>query len=324
MSQLTSTRKTYKPFQYPWAYDYFLQSEQMHWLPTELDFTEDIEDWKTKMTESEKKFISHVLRFFTQGDIDIAAAYINNYMPVFVAPELRMMLSSFAAREATHIAAYSHLIESLGLPETTYSEFFQYEEMRKKHDYMASFIGDSPETIAQQLAVFSAFGEGLQLFSSFAMLVNPSRFGKLKGVGQIIAWSQADESLHTEAMIRLFRTLVEENPDIWTDVLKKDIYDACRSMVDLEDAFIDLSFGMTDQEGLSREELKHYIRYIADRRLISLGMKTEYGVSRNPLPWMEGLLGVTQTNFFEQRAVDYAKGALTGSWKDVWKNTEKI
>jgi ribonucleoside-diphosphate reductase beta chain len=205
------------------------------------------------------------------------------------------------------------------MPETTYNEFLQYAEMKEKHDYITEFIRQDSGTIAQQIAVFSAFTEGMQLFSSFVMLLNFARFGKMKGMGQIIAWSIADESLHCESMIKLFREFIKENRDIWTDDLKSQIYTVAEKMVYLEDKFIDLAFGINnEQEGLTKEEVKQYIRYIADRRLISLGMKGIFKVKKNPLPWVDGMLGVTHSNFFEQKVVDYAKGALTGSWEEVW------
>lgn len=317
-TKLTSARPYFKPFTHPWAFDAFMQSEQMHWLWSEVPMLEDVADWKTKLTSAEKEFLTHVFRFFTQSDLDVAGAYINNYLPVFPQPEFRMMLSSFAAREATHVAAYSYLIETLGMPETTYNEFFQYKEMRDKHDFIEQFKKQDSNTIVQQIAVFSAFTEGLQLFSSFVMLLNFSRFGKMKGMGQIISWSIADETLHCESLIKLFREFIKENRDIWTDELKKQIYDAARKMVELEDNFIDLAFGVNTMEGLTKEDLKLYIRYIADRRLISLGMQSEYKVKKNPLTWVDSMLGITHTNFFEQKVTDYSKGTLTGDWNDVW------
>jgi ribonucleoside-diphosphate reductase beta chain len=232
-----------------------------------------------------------------------------------------MMLMGFAAREALHIAAYSHLIETLGLPETMYNEFLAYQEMKEKHDYVMdlSSRNGTKENTARHIAVFSAFTEGMQLFSSFIMLLNFPRTGKMKGMGQIVTWSIVDETMHAENMIKLFKTYVQENPEIWNDELKGSIYTIAEKMVELEDNFIDLAFGINEMEGLSKEEVKKYIRYIADRRLISLGMKGIFKVKKNPLPWVEEMINApTHTNFFENRATDYAKGATTGSWDDIW------
>ena len=320
-SRMTDERTYFKPFNYAWAYDAWLKHEQSHWLHSEVPMLEDVKDWKKKLTKEEKQFLTHIFRFFTQGDIDVAGGYVNNYLPYFPQPEIRMMLLGFAAREALHVAAYSHLIETLGLPETTYNEFMEYAEMKEKHDYVLNISGQNTtkENTATHIAVFSAFTEGMQLFSSFIMLLNFPRHGKMKGMGQIVTWSIVDETQHTENMVKLFRTYIEENREIWNDELKGRLYTIAERMVELEDKFIDLAFQMGAMEDLSAEDVKKYIRYIADRRLISLGLKGQFKVKRNPLPWVEEMINApTHTNFFENRATDYAKGALSGDWGDVW------
>jgi ribonucleoside-diphosphate reductase beta chain len=323
---LTDERSYFKPFNYPWAYDAWLKHEQSHWLHTEVPMVEDVKDWKKKLTDEERYFLTNIFRFFTQGDIDVAGGYVKNYLPYFPQPEVRMMLMGFAAREALHIAAYSHLIETIGMPESTYSDFLEYQEMKEKHDYVleiSSKNGDRAST-ATHIAVFSAFTEGMQLFSSFIMLLNFPRHGKMKGMGQIVTWSIVDETMHAESMIKLFRTYIEENRDIWTDELKGKIYSIAERMVELEDKFIDLTFSMGEMEDLTPEQVKKYIRYIADRRLISLGMKGLFKVKRNPLPWVESMINApTHTNFFENRSTDYAKGAMVGKWDDVWGDASK-
>jgi len=319
--KITDDRAYFKPFAFPWAYDAWLKHEQSHWLHSEVPMAEDVNDWKKKLTKEEKQFLTHIFRFFTQGDIDVAGGYVKNYLPYFKQPEVRMMLLGFAAREALHVAAYSHLIETLGMPETTYSDFMEYAEMREKHDYvmeLSSKNGDK-ESTAKHIAVFSAFTEGMQLFSSFIMLLNFPRMGKMKGMGQIVTWSIVDETQHAESMMRLFKEYIKENPEIWNDELKSQIYTICERMVELEDKFIDLAFGTQAITGLTADEVKEYIRYIADRRLIGLGMRGIFKKKKNPLPWVEEMINApTHTNFFENRATDYAKGALSGKWDDVW------
>ena len=320
-SNLTDTRDSFKPFNYPWAYDAWLNHEQSHWMHTEVPMVEDVKDWKMKLNAEEKQFLTHIFRFFTQGDIDVAGGYVNNYLPYFPQPEVRMMLLGFAAREALHIAAYSHLIETLGLPETMYNEFLAYAEMKAKHDYVLNISqqNTTKENTAKHIAIFSAFTEGMQLFSSFIMLLNFPRHGKMKGMGQIVTWSIVDETQHCEGMIKLFRTYIQENNEIWNDELKGELYTIAEQMVLLEDRFIDLAFAMGAMENLSAADVKQYIRYITDRRLISLGLKGIMKVKKNPLPWVEEMINAPiHTNFFENRATDYAKAAQTGSWEDVW------
>ena len=191
--------------------------------------------------------------------------------------------------------------------------------MAAKHEYVNSSplkLNDK-QSIAKNLAIYSGFTEGLQLFSSFVILLNFSRFGRMKGMGQIVTYSIRDESLHVEAMTKLFREFIKENLDLWTDDFKKEIYQVCREMVKLEDKFLDLVFKMGDIQGLSKEEMKQYIRYIADRRLLQLGLKPNYGVKNNPLNWLDDVLGVEHQNFFEGRATTYMKGGIKGNMETV-------
>ena len=319
--KLTDERTYFKPFNYAWAYDAWLKHEQSHWLHTEVPMIEDVKDWKTKITAEQKYFLTNIFRFFTQGDIDVAGGYVNNYLPYFPQPEIRMMLSGVAAREALHIAAYSHLIETLGMPTNTYQEFAEYQEMADKHEYfikLSESNGDK-RSVATNIAAFSAFTEGMQLFSSFIMLLNFPRHGLMKGMGQIVTWSIVDETLHAENMIKLFRTYIEENKSIWNDKTKSEIYKIATKMTELEDKFIDLSFAMGDMPDLTADDVKGYIRYICDRRLISLGLKGIWKARTNPLPWVEEMINApTHGNFFENRVTDYAKGALAGDWQEVW------
>jgi ribonucleoside-diphosphate reductase beta chain len=174
--------------------------------------------------------------------------------------------------------------------------------------------------VAKTLAVFGGFTEGLQLFASFAILMNFPRFNKMKGMGQIVTWSARDETLHTNSTVRLFRTFVDENPEIWTDETRQDLYKACETVVTHEDAFIDLAFEMGGVEGLDAEEVKQYIRYIGNRRLTQLGLNPIYEVEKNPLPWMDEMLnGIEHTNFFENRATEYSKASTKGSWDEAFE-----
>jgi ribonucleoside-diphosphate reductase beta chain len=171
------------------------------------------------------------------------------------------------------------------------------------------------------MAVFGGFTEGLQLFASFAMLMNFPRLNKMKGMGQIVTWSIRDESLHCEGMIKLFHTFAAETGALTKDVAD-DIIDCCQTVVKLEDKFIDLAFEMGPVEGMTSEDIKAYIRYIADWRLGQLGLPKIYGTEEHPLPWLTEITnGVEHANFFEARATEYAKGATIGSWhgdEGVW------
>jgi ribonucleoside-diphosphate reductase beta chain len=205
------------------------------------------------------------------------------------------------------------------MPEIEYQAFLRYKEMKDKFDYMQNFATNDRTEIAKTLAAFGAFTEGLQLFASFAILLNFPRFGKMKGMGQIITWSVRDETLHCMSIIRLFRTFVQENPEIWTEELRRDIYLICATIVEHEDAFIDLAFEQGPVQGLTGQEVKDYIRYIADRRLVQLGLDPLFQTSSNPLPWLDEMLNaVEHANFFENRATEYSRASTRGTWEEAF------
>ena len=316
---LLEERIEYKPFKYPWAYDAWLQQQRVHWLTEEVPLADDVKDWHRTLTAGERNLLTHIFRFFTQSDVEVNNCYMKHYSQVFKPIEIQMMLSAFSNIETVHIAAYSHLLDTIGIPESEYSAFLKYQQMKDKYDYLQEFNVDTKENIAKTLAMFGAFTEGLQLFASFAILMNFPRFNKMKGMGQIVTWSVRDESLHTASIIKLFRTFIDENPEVWNEELRRDLYVCCETVVTHEDAFIDLAFELGSIEGLEAGEVKLYIRYIADRRLMQLGLQSVYRIEKNPLPWMEEMLnGVEHANFFENRATEYSKAATRGTWEEAF------
>ncbi len=316
---LLEGQKVYKPFRYPWAYDAWLQQQRIHWLPEEVPLADNVKDWQKTLSPGEKNLLSQIFRFFTQADVEVNNCYMRHYSHVFQPTEVLMMLAAFSNMETIHIAAYSHLLDTIGMPEAEYSAFLHYKEMKDKYDYMQQFGCETKRDIALTLAVFGAFTEGLQLFASFAILLNFPRFNKMKGMGQIVTWSVRDESLHTASIIRLFQTFIDENPEIWDEDLQREIFKACETIVTHEDAFIDLAFEMGGVEGLEPDEVKSYIRYIADRRLTQLNLQPIYRTDKNPLPWLDEMLnGVEHANFFENRATEYSKAATEGSWEEAF------
>jgi ribonucleoside-diphosphate reductase beta chain len=328
--QVTDAKGFYKPFRYPWAFEAFKMQRQMEWSPDEVPLADDIKDWNSKLTIPEKNLLTQLFRFFTAGDIDVGQAYIDKYLPIFKNEEIRMMLTSFANMEAVHAQAYSMLLDTIGMPEVEYQAFKKYEAMAAKHDYISGFDIHDEKDVALALAVFSAFTEGLQLFSTFAILMNFARGdlpsgARMKNMTQIVTWSIRDESHHVENMSRLFRVYIEERPHLWTQELRDRLHAICKKMVELEDAFIDLAFEQGGIDGITPEEVKTYIRLIADRRLAGIGLDPLYHIDKNPLKWLDYILsGAEHVNFFENRGTEYAKGSVTGSWDEVWAQAEPI
>ena len=324
---LLTPSAAYKPFRYPWAFDMWKKQQQVHWMPEEVPLGEDCKDWAANLNDKERNLLTQIFRFFTQSDIEVADNYMEKYGRVFKPTEVKMMLSSFANMETIHIAAYALLLETIGMPESEFGAFMEYEAMRDKHNYMGQFGVETDADIARTLAMFGGFTEGLQLFASFAMLMNFPRQNKMKGLGQIVSWSVRDESLHCDGIIKLYHAFNAETGCV-TPSVADDIVECCRTVVGLEDKFIDLAFEAGDVNGMTPEDIKQYIRFIADWRLRQLKLPELYGVKENPLPWLQSLLsGVEHANFFEARATEYSKAATTGAWhgaEGVWGEFDKM
>lgn len=326
-SQLIQGRQTYKPFLYEQAYQYWMQQQNSHWLAQEVSMTSDIQDWKLVLSESEKKIIGGVLKGFIQTELLVNDYWSRKVAAWFPHPEIAMMATTFGAWETIHAAGYAHLNDTLGIHD--YDAFLYEPTAKAKLDHLVEIGNDANTTLEEKalsLAVFSAFTEGVSLFSSFAMLLNFSRFNKLKGVAQIISWSILDESLHSTAGCWLFRELINENPDLLTDDLKKKIYEAARVTVALEDDFIDMVFDETDGvEGLSKQDMKTFIRNRANTKLGDLGLKKNWkNIDQEALKRMEWFdflaSGQQHHDFFAGKSAGYAKGNV--DFDSMWDGVD--
>jgi ribonucleotide reductase beta subunit family protein with ferritin-like domain len=316
MSGLTEHSKTYKPFKYPWAMEYAEAHEKIHWGSWEAKLQEDLNQWKSnEITASEKQHITNILRIFTQSDVAVGGNYCELFIPHLRNNEVRNMLLSFANREGTHQRSYALLNDTLGLDESEYSVFLDYKEMADKIDFMTQppkSMKKKDQHLGFELAR-TVCNEGMSLFSAFVMLLNYQRFGKMKGMCEIVEWSIRDETMHVEAMTKVFHTYLEENPHLVTDTLKSYIYTNFTQAVKLENSLIDLIYEDTEIQGLSKESVKVYIKYLADRRLLQLGMKPIFKQKENPLPWLDWIVsGDSFKNFFEGTVTDYNASGLSG------------
>lgn len=312
---LLEESKTYKPFQYAWAVEAAIDHEKIHWGEWEAKLQEDVAQWQGgKLSAQEKHHITQILKLFTQSDVAVGRNYLEYYIPKFKNNEIRAMLSSFANREFVHQRSYALLNDTLGFPEDEFSAFLEYKVMKDKVDFMGDI--DTHSHAGTGLAIArSVMNEGMSLFSAFIMLLNYQRYGKMKGMCEIVEWSIRDETMHTEGMVKLFREFCDEHPKIVTDEFKKQIYDMFRMGVALEDKVIDNAFEMGEVEGLTAHDVKQYIRYLADRRLIQLGLKGNWKVKENPLDWLEWVLnGASHKNFFEGTVTDYNSDGMEGEW----------
>ncbi|APC46037.1 ribonucleotide reductase protein, small chain family [Vibrio phage vB_VspP_pVa5] len=304
---------TYKPFRYPWAMKMAEEHEQIHWTEHEIELGDDVAQWNSdKITSEEKAFVLQIMRLFTQSDTEVGQCYYEHFIPYFKNNELRNMMGSFAAREGIHQRAYALFTDTLGMPETIYSEFLEYEEMANKVDNMTT-VDMSSDLKACESVIQTVLNEGVSLFGSFVMLLNFQRYGKLLGLSKITEWSLRDESAHVEGMSQLFRTYATES-NVDMGVLGEVAKRKAALAVDLEDAFIDEAFKLGGIEGITANETKQYIRHMVDYRLTQLGFEKLYNAP-NPFPWLDWVLADGHTNFFEQRVSDYSVGGLKGGWK---------
>jgi len=313
MSMLDA-REVYKPFEYPFAFDFWEKQSNAHWLPTEVSMNKDIADWKSALTESEKKVVGQILKSFTQTEILVNDYWSTKISKWFPKPEIAMMASVFGSMESVHMVAYSYLNDSLGLDD--YSAFLQDKTALAKLNRLQSLEGETKRDIARSLAIFSGFTEGVSLYSSFAILINFSRFNLLEGVETIVSWSVRDEHLHSLGGIALFNAFISENPEIWDDELKKDIYEAARVTVELEDDFIDNAFSLGVIRGLDSKDLKNFIRARANQKLQELGLKTNWKnidqESLSRISWFDQLVGgQSWADFFSKKVTEYNKSNFT-------------
>jgi ribonucleoside-diphosphate reductase beta chain len=314
---ITELRPHYKPFEYQTAFEFYKDQHRAHWLADEVPLSSDLNDWKLKLSESEKSLIGNILKSFAQTE-----TYVNDYWATKVAVwfpkhEIKAMACAFADFESIHAEAYARLNEELGLDD--FEAFMEDEEAKAKIDRLVELPGETLREKALSLAIFSAFTEGVNLFSSFAILMSFQLRNLMKGTGQIVEWSVRDESLHSKAGCWLFRTMMEEMPEL-NEGMESQIYDACDLSVKLEFDFIDRAFEMGEIEGLNKSQLKNFIKERANQKLIELGYNPLYNdIDPNLLKQMEwfGHLtsGKTHQDFFAGRVTDYSKS--TADWSDL-------
>lgn len=326
--------KTDKGFKYGQFWEFYKKHDRLHWHAGEISLSKDIQDYD-KASHEEQQFIQGVLRLFTQNEIEVEKGYAT-LLRIFKPVEVQAMLSNFMAREFTHIENYSLFTETIGLPNSFYSEFLDIPVMstkteyiekakvKKFEDYKAMGLSDAEthkeyrKDIARMLAVYGGFTEGVSLYAQFAALLKFQFDNKYPGLCDLNTFSIREEMIHHVGNSALFRQFISENQDIWDDEIKYEIYEAAREIVSYEHALIDY----LNPPHMDKDELKKYVEYCADNALKELGMKANYNIAKNPLPYMDDVVGSIQADFFSARVTDYTK-AVQGSWDQIsydnWK-----
>jgi ribonucleoside-diphosphate reductase beta chain len=328
---LFDERIAYKPFEYPEYYtEGWLKQAQAFWLHTEIPMQSDIKDWKEKLNDKEKNLVGNILLGFAQTECAVSDYWTQKVVSWFPKHEIQQMAMMFGSQETIHAVAYSYLNETLGLED--YTAFLHEPSMADKFDFLMSTKADytdkdllknkdARKEVARSLAIFSAFAEGVSLYSSFAVLYSFQMRNLLKGIGQQMKWSVRDESLHSKMGCRLFNHMCSEDESLRGDV-KESIYEAAKLMVDMEHDYIDKIFEMGDIENLKAYDLKNFIYRRTNEKLQELGLDPifEYDEkSADALDWFYHLTGGhTHTDFFAIRPTDYAKAGEGDDWDDIW------
>jgi ribonucleoside-diphosphate reductase beta chain len=318
MSKLTEPRHFYKPFEYQQAFEFYKNQHRAHWLADEVPLASDLNDWRLNLNESEKNLIGNILKSFAQTEVHVNDYWSGKISQWFPKPEIVAMAGSFGAFEAIHAEAYARLNDELGLDD--FQAFMEDEASRNKIERLLETPSETLEEKALALAIFSAFTEGVNLFSSFAILMSFQLRNLLKGTGQIVEWSVRDESLHSTAGCWLFRTLMQESPELDTVEMRNNVIEACNLSVKLEFDFIDKAFEMGEIEGLNKDQLKNFIKARANDKMKELGYNPIYNdidpALLKQMEWFGHLTsGKTHQDFFANRVTDYSKS--TGDWSDL-------
>ena len=337
MSKLFTERTPYKPFEYPMYYtEGWLPVMQAHWLHTEISMQGDVKDWNENLSPSEKNLVGNILLGFAQTECAVSDYWTNMVTKWFPKHEIRQMAMAFGSNETVHAVAYSYLNETLGLED--FAAFLHEPTIKEKFELLTHTTADwTPEDlrtnpqarieVGKSLAIFSAFAEGVSLYSSFAVLYSFQMRNLLKGIGQQMKWSVRDESLHSKMGCQLFRHMCEEYPEL-LEQCSTHIVEAAELIVKLESNFIDKMFEMGDLENLKASDLKEFIKQRANEKLSELGYNAipggdkyfEYNKKKaENLDWFYHLTGgVTWTDFFAIRPTDYSMANEGEDWGDIF------
>jgi|TARA_B110000037_G_scaffold212942_1_gene266301 ribonucleoside-diphosphate reductase beta chain len=317
---LFTPRIPYKPFEYPEYYtEGWLKQAQAFWLHTEIPMSGDVKDWNESLTREEKNLVGNILLGFAQTECAVSDYWTQKVVSWFPKHEIQQMAMMFGSQETIHAVAYSYLNETLKLED--YEAFLHEPATADRFDNLVAYNGTSHVGIGTSLAIFSAFAEGVSLYSAFAVLYSFQLRNLLKGIGQQMKWSVRDESLHSKMGCQLFRHMCEEDQTL-LEACKEDIYTAAKTMVELEEKYIDKMFEMGDIEGIKAYDLKQFIRKRTNEKLIELGYKEIFKFDEKAaanLDWFYHLTGGhTHTDFFAIRSTDYSKANEGDDFEDVW------
>jgi len=316
------------PFKYKWAWDKYLAGCANHWMPQEVNMQRDIELWKNQngLSEDERRLVKRNLGFFVTADSLAANNIVLGTYRHITAPECRQYLLRQAFEEAIHTHAYQYIVESLGLDEREiFNAYNEIPSIRDKDQFLIPFIEtltnsdfktgtvEADQKLLRSLIVFACLMEGLFFYVGFTQILALGRQNKMTGAAEQYQYILRDESMHCNFGIDLINAIKAENPDLWTPAFRNEIEALFLQAVELEYSYAEdtMPRGVL---GLNATMFKSYLRFIANRRAVQIGLDPLYPSETNPFPWMSEMIDLKkERNFFETRVTEYQTGGAL-SW----------
>ena len=316
------------PFKYHWAWDKYLAGCANHWMPQEVSMSRDIAQWKdsTALTDDERLIVKRNLGFFTTADSLAANNIVLGTYRHITAPECRQYLLRQGFEEAIHTHAYQYIVESLGLDESEiFNAYQEVASIKNKDDFLIPFINiltdpefktgtpEADQQLLRSLIVFACIMEGLFFYVGFVQILALGRQNKMQGAAEQYQYILRDESMHCSFGIDVINTIKLENPHLWTAEFREEIKGLMQKGVELEYQYAEATMprGVL---GLNATMFKEYLRFIANRRCVQIGLDVLYPGATNPFPWMSEMIDLKkEKNFFETRVTEYQTGGAL-SW----------
>lgn len=318
------------PLRYGWAYELYQKMKANHWEPEDVPMQRDVEQWRSAdaLSEVDRWIVKMGVGYFSAAEGIVGDNILTVIRELVTASELKLVLGRHAHEENIHADSLLYMISSLGLnPHECEAMFEDIPSIVAKNEFVTRLshglrrdldltVPENVALFAKNLFVFGQCMEGTQFYGLFGMILSLYRQGKLTGVGTMFRYTLRDESNHIELLRRLLLELAAENPHVWTEELREELRELMREAVELEKRFI-ADVLPVDGVGLSRDEFEGYIDYIADRRLVSLGLEPLAPGATNPLPWLAELMDIgKEQNFFEGRVTEYQKASSLAAVSD--------
>jgi len=318
------------PFKYTWAWDKYLAGCANHWMPNEINMAADIALWKSQdgLTEAERVIIKRNLGFFSTADSLVANNLVLAVYRHITNPECRQYLLRQAFEEALHTHAYQYVIESLGLDEAeVFNMYREIPSVSKKAAWALPFtqsLGDPQfktgtmadnQRLLRDLIAFYVVFEGIFFYVGFTQILSMGRRNKMTGTAEQFQYILRDESMHMNFGIDVINQIKIENPELWTEQFQQEMIHLIKEGVELEYQYAKdtMPQGVL---GMNASMFEGYLHFIANRRLLQIGLPEQYPGAENPFPWMSEMMDLKkEKNFFETRVIEYQAGG-TLSWDD--------